>query len=585
MTAQNSKKILWITLVSGFIGMIKDLPFFQEGTGGFETRLWAECFSLVQLSLPFSRSMESSLQIGEKLIFINYANLVFYFLLFLGGIFFGLSKNKEARLIRFCFSIVFLYQVIFLLISLRPFLFYISDLKKAGIKWWLIWGLFLLLRLFYLYLSWWIITSITKSRQLQLTTVKADTGDATFLTEASKLQRFWHWMLDTIIFILLISWLVEITRINFWRSLGRSSEAGYVALLLFVVLRMLYYIIYEAVFGATPAKFLTETRVTNNEGGRNKFPAILVRTVSRIIPFEPFSFFWNAKWHDSLSNSFVLKEERTGYKAVFYLWLLPFFLMTGFGIYFGYSSYKKNESRKQYKKELEQKTDALKSRYQHLSTNDIIVTKADGSYHNEYLKVEEIKPSSIIVAKIKMNGNDYSIQQATLRKVYLQQKDSLERIEIFKEEIDKALAAAFNFDAYRKNEHYHYSNLLRNGIQYELQNIMRLYGPVLETNINAWQQDFAGDQYSMLFNFSNVGGMCRLIEIKNTAGDIKWNLPLPMALSRENYPFREFKIKGYELKQDTSYQFILVLEDELLNKYKYLVEGKDSHFKLREIYD
>jgi len=582
MKAQDSKKILWITLFLGTIGLVKDLVPYQQGKDGHWRRLLSEVFSLTQLSLPGDLGKTDLLHVGDSILFVNYQNLAFYFLLLIGGILFLLSKHTETRLIRFCFSIVLLSQGLFLLLSLvMPF--FNSGIKKTTATWWLVWAGFLLLRVLYLYIAYWIITTISKSKELKLTVARSDTGDAAYLTEASNIQRFWHWLIDTFIFILIISWLIEISRINFWRSIGRSSTAGYVTLLLFVVSRILYYIIYEAILGATPAKFLTETRVTDHEGSRNKFSTILVRTVSRVIPFEPFSFFWNGKWHDSLSKTFVLKEKRTGYKAVFYLWLIPIFLLTGFGLYYGYRSYQDHQSYRQYKKEFEQKMDGLSVQYQHVSTQHIIVIKADGSYSNEYFKVEEITGASVVVAKIKLNPDTYPGKMETIRKAYQKNIDSLQRREISKDAIAKALTT--NFEAYRKNDQHIYTDLFKNGTRYEVVNMIRLYGPVLENKVGAYQQDLPGEKYAIVFDFLNTGEGGRLVDIKNLEGNIQWNESLPRPFSAAGDYRKRFKIEGYNLQHHTPYKFTLLLEDDSSNKYNYLVEGENTSFTLKEIYN
>ncbi len=72
-----------------------------------------------------------------------------------------------------------------------------------------------------------------------------------------------------------------------------------------------YWVLFEYLFGKTPAKFLTRTKVVTRTGGRPTFLTILLRTLCRFIPLEPFSFF-GAKpvgWHDSISKTLVVIDE------------------------------------------------------------------------------------------------------------------------------------------------------------------------------------------------------------------------------------------------------------------------------------
>ncbi|HEX2675275.1 MAG TPA: RDD family protein, partial [Polyangiales bacterium] len=70
-----------------------------------------------------------------------------------------------------------------------------------------------------------------------------------------------------------------------------------------------YYIFFEAVFGRTPGKMLTGTRVVTVDGGTPSFTQILGRNLARYVPFEPFSFFGDdaVGWHDSWSGTRVVK--------------------------------------------------------------------------------------------------------------------------------------------------------------------------------------------------------------------------------------------------------------------------------------
>jgi hypothetical protein len=74
------------------------------------------------------------------------------------------------------------------------------------------------------------------------------------------------------------------------------------------IVQLFYYIIMEGLLGRTIGKFVTRTKVEFIDKTQNKFVAVLIRTVSRIIPFEPLSIFFDEKnimWHDKFSKSKV----------------------------------------------------------------------------------------------------------------------------------------------------------------------------------------------------------------------------------------------------------------------------------------
>ena len=71
-----------------------------------------------------------------------------------------------------------------------------------------------------------------------------------------------------------------------------------------------YYLVFEALFARTPAKWITRTRVIAVDGSKPTFPQILGRTFSRFVPFEPFSFLGsNTGWHDRWSRTRVVRDR------------------------------------------------------------------------------------------------------------------------------------------------------------------------------------------------------------------------------------------------------------------------------------
>lgn len=71
---------------------------------------------------------------------------------------------------------------------------------------------------------------------------------------------------------------------------------------------MFYYSILEASTGRSIAKYITKTKVVNYKGETPDFGTILLRTLCRFIPFEPFSFLGSdaSGWHDTLSKTKVI---------------------------------------------------------------------------------------------------------------------------------------------------------------------------------------------------------------------------------------------------------------------------------------
>ena len=83
------------------------------------------------------------------------------------------------------------------------------------------------------------------------------------------------------------------------------------ALILLLLINPAYWIFTEAIFGKSPAKFITNTRVVTKNGEQPSFWTIVGRTLCRLIPFEAFSFLGSRAvgWHDSISNTRVVNDS------------------------------------------------------------------------------------------------------------------------------------------------------------------------------------------------------------------------------------------------------------------------------------
>lgn len=72
---------------------------------------------------------------------------------------------------------------------------------------------------------------------------------------------------------------------------------------------LLYYTICEKAFkGHTLGKLVTGTRAIRNDGQELTFKDALLRSLSRLVPFEAFSGF-GTPWHDKWTNTTVIKTR------------------------------------------------------------------------------------------------------------------------------------------------------------------------------------------------------------------------------------------------------------------------------------
>ncbi len=74
---------------------------------------------------------------------------------------------------------------------------------------------------------------------------------------------------------------------------------------------ILFYVFFESSFSRTPGKFITGTKVVDQNGQKPKLSQIFGRSLCRIIPFEVFSFLGpNTRgWHDSIPRTYVIESR------------------------------------------------------------------------------------------------------------------------------------------------------------------------------------------------------------------------------------------------------------------------------------
>lgn len=135
---------------------------------------------------------------------------------------------------------------------------------------------------------------------------------------ASLNARAGNFFLDTIVRILISSsfyklmYLVHADVFNTWMKTGDSQMVLIKDGLITFIISVLYYFIFEFTLQRTPAKFVTRTYVVRTDGHKPTFKDIFIRTLSRLVPFEPFSFLVKideAKgWHDRWSKTCVVKD-------------------------------------------------------------------------------------------------------------------------------------------------------------------------------------------------------------------------------------------------------------------------------------
>jgi len=121
--------------------------------------------------------------------------------------------------------------------------------------------------------------------------------------KASILKRMLNFIIDTGIIIVLMYF--------FYVTL---SELPRLFTKFIILIYFGYYIYFEHKFQKTIGKYITKTKLVNVDGEKATMTQIVQRTFSRLLPFDPFTFFFpkrDMEFHDVFTNTKVINDKKT----------------------------------------------------------------------------------------------------------------------------------------------------------------------------------------------------------------------------------------------------------------------------------
>lgn len=139
--------------------------------------------------------------------------------------------------------------------------------------------------------------------------------------EATRMQRFINYVIDNLFIRFALGWLAGELLVFIvsntspeayteWYYSLNQFEARIYEYLLGVLVAEIYYLFSEQVFnGYTLGKLVTGTRAIREDGGKLRFRDVLIRSLSRAVPFEPLSGF-GYPWHDRWSRTIVVSVRK-----------------------------------------------------------------------------------------------------------------------------------------------------------------------------------------------------------------------------------------------------------------------------------
>jgi uncharacterized RDD family membrane protein YckC len=139
---------------------------------------------------------------------------------------------------------------------------------------------------------------------------------------ATQGQRFLNWLIDNVLMRyglgyltgMGVGFIIGIAAPGFFENIaysgGMFSTLFFLGILIGYLNYIIYYTLCEKLFkGYTLGKIITGTRAIRQDGEELTFRNALLRSLSRCVPFEVFSGFSTLTWHDSWTDTMVIKAR------------------------------------------------------------------------------------------------------------------------------------------------------------------------------------------------------------------------------------------------------------------------------------
>ncbi|WP_435262566.1 RDD family protein [Tenacibaculum sp. nBUS_03] len=492
----------------------------------------------------------------------NGLNISFNIILLVGSVFYMRSNKKDQSLLQFAHAVI-LFSSIISVLSVVVHQFNNFTLFKPIIF------LFFILNITLLLFSY-LVLSITETKYENVKKIKFKEFKDNQYPLATKYKRFLHLLLDSFLFMALtfnvFKLLPRVILYDMTKLLGDRLTLT----ILFVISAIAYYGFFETFFRRTPAKFLTNTFVLGTVKEKVRFDNIFMRSVSRKIPFNAFSFLWGTGWHDSISETTVVSLNDNKISKKYWLILPVLFL-------FFFANYQFNQFRLDYIRykiengKIESEALALDKKINNLQLYDFITLK--NTYNNwgksYFYKVIDVNGDNLTLAEIKKTYNERNLEEIDF--LYESNPDKYKIHRVDKNYLRKGVCREYSF----------FNGFKGQGEVYiEGEKPMRIYAinntfePVLFFKSYYNRSDNAAE-----IEIENFGMACTLVSARVLEGGlkIKRSTSFPQKISKYN---NDFEVYIEFNKERSPFGIELTFEDtvDINEKHRYVFKS-DGAFK------
>ncbi len=497
---------------------------------------------------------------------MNYLDLSIYALILFGTILYIKSRGKEIRLLRFSFSVILLTSGVSVFSLIISIIFYGQSLQGESFNAVLNF-LSVIASTIWLWASYIMIKTL--SQGIILIKQKSEKNLPDYV-DSPKPQRFLHHILDLILSITIFSRLVIFIFRGFLEHVGDILGERAAMYLVIIISRLIYLVLFEFVFKSTPAKFLTGSRVVMDTDDKIGIKTIFLRSVSRFVPFEAFSYLGEANgWHDKWAKTRVVKEENFGVPAKKYLWIIVIFIVIGILSYIGYEIKDRYDSYLWEENKYNNKIEYIEKSLNQLTTDHFfeindIKDRYETGHDTYFLKVDSVSEKFVVFRYFKMEDRFPTIYE--IEKYYEKIKHSTPSVKFSKEELKKSYT----------NDYKSFKNMKREGInfipesqkKYFISEAFKAYKPNIFLLTGGYGYGFIS------IELGNDGWPAKLLDITNIEGELNWINELPQEVKSKGHYFDTgIVLRADNFEYGRPYKFIITLSDTIGRVEKFLIEG------------